>query len=225
MIHEHFNCTSISSKVAAEMNRYKAAKFLVSEGAPAGVYDNSGNSALSLLIEKIPDIALEALDQFQSTDTINRKEFYFLNYLEGARLNDDKTSARTPLEIAVQNERFDIILHPVMQRLITVKWQVYGKWGAVQGLVLNLLYAILWSGEGVTLPRYGRDLYVPLQDHVWRIAVGVLVIFLTIVEIKKQITSEYASLKRMFIQDTIQDIKNSFRKWVCFDFFPMSKLK
>ena len=34
------------------MNRTKAAKLLLEEGAPAGVYDSTGNSALSLLIEK-----------------------------------------------------------------------------------------------------------------------------------------------------------------------------
>ena len=91
------------------MNRFKAAKLLVTEGAPAGVYDNLGNSALSLLIEKVPEVALIALDQFHTTDYINRRDFYFLNYLEGAKLKceSEKTPARSPLEIAVQNKRFD----------------------------------------------------------------------------------------------------------------------
>ena len=172
------------------MNRSKAAKLLINEGAPAGVHDNLGNSALALLIEKIPEVALEAMDQFHSTDTINRKEFYFLNYLEGTKLKDQKTPARTPLEIAVQNERFDIILHPVMQRLIGVKWQMYGKWGAVQDLVLNLVYTILWTAIGVTLPKYGRDLYLPIRENVWRLTIGVLLILLTFVEIRKQVTSK-----------------------------------
>ncbi len=68
-------------QVAAEMNRAKSAKLLVQHGAPSGVHDNVGNSALSLLIEKLPDVAIEALDQFHSVSTINRKEFFFLNYL------------------------------------------------------------------------------------------------------------------------------------------------
>ena len=63
------------------MNRAKSAKLLVQHGAPAGVHDTVGNSALSLLIEKLPDVAIEALDQFHSVSTINRKEFFFLNYL------------------------------------------------------------------------------------------------------------------------------------------------
>ena len=169
------------------MNRSKAAKLLINEGSPAGVYDNLGNSALCLLIEKIPEVALKAMDQFHSVDTINRKEFYFLNYLEGTKLKEQKTPARTPLEIAVQNERFDIIMHPVMQRLIAVKWKMYGKWGAVQDLVLNLLYTILWTILAVSLPKQGRDLYLPIAENSWRLVIGILLVIYTIVEIRKQV--------------------------------------
>lgn len=63
------------------MNRAKSSKLLVQRGAPACVHDNRGNSALSLLIEKLPDVAIVALNQFHSTCIINRKEFFFLNYL------------------------------------------------------------------------------------------------------------------------------------------------
>lgn len=72
------------------MSRSKAAKLLIDMGAPAGVYDIKGEVALSLLILKMPDVALVALDQFHSEDMINRKEYYFLNYLEGPRLLEDK---------------------------------------------------------------------------------------------------------------------------------------
>ena len=177
-------------QVSAEMNRSKAAKLLIAEGAPAGVYDNLGNSALSLLIEKIPEVALDAMDQFHSVDTINRKEFYFLNYLEGTKLKEQKTPARTPLEIAVQNERYDIIMHPVMQRLIAVKWQMYGKWGANLDLIINLVYTVLWTVIAVTLPSYGRELYLPLAENSWRLIIGIFLILFTIVEIRKQIVSK-----------------------------------
>ena len=73
------------------------------------------------------------MDQFHSVDTINRKEFYFLNYLEGTKLKEEKTPAQTPLEIAVQNERFDIIMHPVMQRLIGAKWKMPWQMGRGPG--------------------------------------------------------------------------------------------
>ena len=173
------------------MNRSKAAKLLIAEGAPAGVYDNLGNSALSLLIEKIPEVALDAMDQFHSVDTINRKEFYFLNYLEGTKLKEEKTPARTPLEIAVQNRRFDIIMHPVMQRLIGVKWQMYGKWGAIFDLIINLIYTILWTVLAVTLPKKGEDMYNPLGKNTWRLIIVAILILLTLVEARKQIVSKF----------------------------------
>lgn len=101
------------------MNSLKAAKLLVTEGAPAGVYDNLGNSALSLLIEKIPEVALIAMDQLHTTDNINRREFYFLHHLEGARLKETlhDTPERSPLEIAVQNERFVMQIYSVYLKL------------------------------------------------------------------------------------------------------------
>ena len=173
------------------MNRSKAAKLLIAEGAPAGVYDDLGNSALCLLIEKIPEVALDAMDQFHSVDTVNRKEFYFLNYLEGTKLKEQKTPARTPLEIAVQNERYDIIMHPIMQRLIGVKWQMYGKWGAILDLIINLVYTVLWTVLAVTLPNNGRDLYLPHADTAWRLTIGILLILFTVLEIRKQVVSKY----------------------------------
>ena len=185
------------------MNRAKVAKLLITEGAPACVYDNLGNSALSLLIEKIPEVALEAMDQFHSVDTINRKEFYFLNYLEGTKLKEQKTPARTPLEIAVQNERFDIIMHPVMQRLIGVKWNMYGKWGAILDLVINLLYTILWTVLGVTLPKEGQHLYTPLRDNVWRLILVAILILLTLVETRKQILSKCSFCSTHYLDDVI----------------------
>ena len=172
------------------MNRSKASKLLIAEGAPAGVYDNLGNSALSLLIEKIPEVALVAMDQFHSVDMINRKEFYFLNYLEGTKLKEQKTPARTPLEVAVQNKRYDIIMHPVMLRLIGTKWQFYGKWGAILDIALNLTYTILWTVLAVTLPKHGRDLYIPIIPNSWRLIIGIFLILLTMVEIRKQILSK-----------------------------------
>ena len=185
------------------MNRAKVAKLLITEGAPACVYDNLGNSALSLLIEKIPEVALEAMDQFHSVDTINRKEFYFLNYLEGTKLKEQKTPARTPLEIAVQNERFDIIMHPVMQRLIAVKWRMYGKWGAILDLVINLIYTILWTVLGVTLPKEGQHLYTPLKDNVWRLILVAIIILLTLVETRKQILSKCSFCSAHNLDDVI----------------------
>ena len=177
------------------MNRHKAAKLLIQYGAPAGVQDHTGNSLLALLIDKLPDVSVQALDQFHSVNSINRKEYFFLNYLEGNRLIDPKSPAYSALEVAVQNQEFDIILHPVMQRLIFIKWQKFGKFGATKDLVINLLYAVLWTVLAVSTPTHGDSFYIPLKANAWRLMISILVCLLTIDEIRKQLTGKH-SFKR-----------------------------
>jgi uncharacterized membrane protein YhdT len=103
-------------------------------------------------------------------------------------LQNPKSPAYSALEIAVQSQEFDIILHPVMKRLIDVKWQQFGRKGAVFNLCLNLLYAILWTILAVTSPTEGDQLYFPWSRNAWRLVISVIVCLMTIDEIRKQIT-------------------------------------
>lgn len=62
--------------------REESTRYLLERGAPAGVFDQSGLSAVALLIEKLPKVAHEALQQFVTIDRAFRKEYYYLSYLE-----------------------------------------------------------------------------------------------------------------------------------------------
>lgn len=62
--------------------REDAARYLVGFGVPVGVFDDTGMSCIALMVEKMPHIAVEALDQFRVTDTAFRKDYFYLNYLE-----------------------------------------------------------------------------------------------------------------------------------------------
>jgi hypothetical protein len=86
-------------QVAAELNRAKSATFLINAGASAAVWDSQGNSVISLLIERLPSVALKALDQFHLKDRINRKQFFYLNCLEPHSEDDGPARAKTPLEV------------------------------------------------------------------------------------------------------------------------------
>lgn len=148
------------------MSRAKAARFLVELGTPTGVYDHNGEMTLSLLILKMPEVAAIALDQFRSQDMINRKEYNFLNYIEGPRILEDnprKNRARSPLEIAIQYEQYSIVMHPVMKELINVKWEIFGKKGARVDLIVNVVFVSVWTILGITMPLHAHQLYWPFK--------------------------------------------------------------
>lgn len=171
------------------MNRANIATMLINEGATAAICDKEGNSALMLLTEKAPDVAAQAMNQLYSVDSITRKEYFSLNNLEGARINEGRTTAaRTPLEIAVKKRYFTIIMHPVVQRLIEIKWEQYGKSSAIYDLMLNLSYAFLWTIVGLALSHRSQDMYLPLKSKAWMLCIVIVIIIMTLNEIRKQIT-------------------------------------
>ena len=60
----------------------EAVTFLLKSGAPTGVYDSYGNSAMFLVIEKMPKLAFEGLNQFFVEDNAMRRRYYYLDHLE-----------------------------------------------------------------------------------------------------------------------------------------------
>ncbi|XP_028409086.1 transient receptor potential cation channel subfamily A member 1 homolog [Dendronephthya gigantea] len=192
---DHKNRTPL--QVAAELNRSKSVKVLMEEGAPAAVHDNEGTSAISMVIQKMPLIATEALEQLHVKDRTNRKQYYYLSCLNG--LNDENiycnltSYTRNPLEVAVHHKQFELIMHPVFQRLINVKWEQFGKIGAWLDLVLNTVYAILWTILGVTLPQHPNERYTPLSGMWWRVTLEVCILLLTIYETRNLLSHTWKS--------------------------------
>ncbi len=82
-------------------DRSETAKYLVENGVPVGVCSHSGLPALTLMIQKMPMVAKEALGQFHTTDRANRKQFFYLNYLETKMPGEDKSFAKLPMEVCL----------------------------------------------------------------------------------------------------------------------------
>ena len=77
-------------------------------------------------------------------------------------------------------------MHPVILRLIKLKWDLFGKWNAVLYLIINLLYTIIWTVIVVTLPRNHSDaFYTPLKKNAWRIVIDTVGCLMTLVFIVK----------------------------------------
>ena len=51
-------------------------------GVPIGVFDDTGMSAIAVMIERMPHIAIEGLNQFQTHDPVFGRDSVYLNYLE-----------------------------------------------------------------------------------------------------------------------------------------------
>ena len=163
-------------------DRSETAKFLIEQGSPAGVGDDCGVSAMTLMISKMPPVAKEALDQFHTTDRANRKQFFYLNYLEPYTTDSRcSTCARSPLQVVVLYKQMELIMHPVFQRLIDVKWDLFGRRGVILQVVVQLLFVLLFTALGVTL-HIGQDsnYYYPPRDFWWRIVLETFACSMTV---------------------------------------------
>ena len=105
--------------------------------------------------------------------------------------------AKTALEVVVHHKQFDLIMHPVFQRLITVKWDYFGRRGAWFQAFISFLFVLVWTILGVTLPREPSEFYSPLSATSWRLALGILGVLMTCNEIKREL-AEYLSSRREF---------------------------
>jgi hypothetical protein len=97
----------------------------------------------------------------------------------------------------------DLIMHPVFQRLIDVKWQQFGRRGVVLQLLVQLLYVFVWTALAVTLHiREDTNYYNPLSKYWWRIVLETIVCSMTVYFILQE-----------FLE--ISTSKKTHRKWQC----------
>ena len=214
--------------MAAEYTRGKAAEVLLDEGAASCLLDSSGNTALTVLIDRLPNLALEALNQLHTTDVITMKEFYYLQFLEQSLPQEEVTTpvvgmpaqvetpatgktpangkttvkgtkdgkvktptrakpVRSPLEMAVITRKFEVVTHPVMQRLIYNKWMQYGRLSTVIDLLFHVVYGILWTTTCMSTPGTGKVLYKPFDARIWLKIMGLVLAVMTFYDIVGQI--------------------------------------
>ena len=134
------------------------------------------------------------MDQFHIKDRSHRKQRYYLNFLENCDPpNSKKNSVTTsPLLATVEMNCFELIMHPIFQRLIEVKWGFFGS-RAWLGIFLNVLLTIAYTILGLLHPNDASDYYYPLSTNSWRIPLEVIVVVLTFNEIRKEVKEFYQS--------------------------------
>lgn len=141
--------------------------------------------------------ALQALDQFYSTNRANRRQFFYLNFLVPP--NEAETCwAKSPMEVAVEYKQYQLLLHPVFQRLIEVKWQRLGKWYAWLYGILNFMVTILWTTRICILPVKQEEIYEKPKGNIltWMIVLDIFAALMLFIIILSETKEYFQSKKR-----------------------------
>ncbi|XP_078542266.1 uncharacterized protein LOC144827992 [Lissotriton helveticus] len=184
-------------QLSAELDRSESARLLLSVNSDASVYDSSGLSCLTLLVSNMPPVASLALDQLHVKERANRKQYFHINVLEPQFLELKDSQAKPPLEVIVQTHQLDIIMHPVIQKLIEIKWKRFGRKNIAIKLLLNLIFTISWTALGIAagLERSEENPYVFPED-AWRIIVIVIALGLSIYQLVEEFREIHLSRKK-----------------------------
>lgn len=77
-------------------------------------------------------------------------------------------------------DEVDLIMHPAVQKLLDVKWKLFGKRHAIVSNFWNIFYTILATLLTFSIPFYTYDQqYSPVKDNVWKIVLAVIFFILT----------------------------------------------
>ncbi|KAL2083201.1 hypothetical protein ACEWY4_020974 [Coilia grayii] len=124
---------------------------------------------------------------------MTRQQFYYLHLLEPEP--HCKKKARSPAGVIVRQGKLDLIMHPVVLKLITVKWDLYAAWIL---LVLNFLFILAWTTVAISVSVVrdkGRPYVFP--EDWWRVLVVVLALLLTAQEVFREVREVQVSRRKL----------------------------
>uniref|UniRef100_A0A8C2H915 Si:ch73-193i2.2 n=1 Tax=Cyprinus carpio TaxID=7962 RepID=A0A8C2H915_CYPCA len=209
-------------QLAANFDRSETARLLLEFGADAGVQDSDGQLCITAMITKMTSVADLAMNQFHMKDRMTRKQFYYLHLMEpkpADKTNPKGSDPSSPLEIIVSQGKLDLIMHPVVLKLITVKWNLYGRTGAWILLLLNFLFIVSWTTVAISVSvRPDGDRYNLPQDW-WRVLLVVLALVLTVAEVYREVMEIVRSRRKLkhwqrwTVQKINEDLSCSHPMW------------
>ncbi|XP_058242468.1 transient receptor potential channel pyrexia [Hemibagrus wyckioides] len=191
-------------QLAVNLDRSEAAHTLLELGADAGVQDSDGQLCITAMIGKMTTVANLALNQFHVKDRLTRQQYFYLHLLEpeNARMKKTQGNIRSeptsPLEFIVHQGKLDLIMHPVVLKLISVKWNLYGRLGAWILLLLNFLFIVSWTTVAISVsvsPEENKR-YVFPQDW-WRVLVVMIALGLTLLEVYREVMEILRSVRKL----------------------------
>lgn len=140
--------------------------------------------------------AYRALDQFHSVERIHRKQNYYLNFLENCDCPKEITTpVPSPLQAASLSNCLELVMHPIFQRLIDVKWR-YFRVEAWLDILPNMLMAVLYTILACSMPQDVSTFYTPLSQMWWKIVIEIVFAAIMFNEIRKEVKEYYRSKKQ-----------------------------
>ena len=218
--------------VAAEGGCEDAARVLLERGAPAGVFNDTGSSCLAYMIETMPDVAAIALEQFYYVDNASRTASYHLAYMENQiweNVRKDAVQMRMspdviePLEQIVCCNAERLIMHPVVQRLINKKRELYGNRHFYAQLFVNFIFTMIWTILCASFPHSshadGKDISTAFyqdENSIWTyprmllevLGLSMAVYFVAVIKMdSKRITTRFQNRKLSIKNEIMREIQ------------------
>ncbi|XP_059826953.1 transient receptor potential cation channel subfamily A member 1-like [Hypanus sabinus] len=207
-------------QLATELDRTESARLLLQFQADAGVYDNTGQLCLTPMVANMPQLAYTALDQFLVKDRANRKQYFMLNILIPQPSETGNSHAKSLLEVIVQYRQLDLIMHPVVQKLIAIKWTRFGMRGVAIMLTLNILFIISWTTLGLSSSLANvKQLHYELPGDWWRVLIASVAIALTAYQIVEEFVEIHSSQTKFIrwkewrTQEIMKDLNLCHPRW------------
>ena len=166
--------------LAAEYGYSNIVKLLLDMGSNCNVENKSGQKALYWVIAKCPDMAEQILNRYQVENRYqNVIEFELANLaLDPKAIGNTKSI----LMYIVENEKLDIISHPVIQVLIKSKWKDFARTRCITDIILTVVKLVVWNLIA-DLQNYKTSYIYNLPQDWWRIFLWILGVLALIIGI------------------------------------------
>ncbi|XP_077867859.1 uncharacterized protein LOC144357607, partial [Saccoglossus kowalevskii] len=103
----------------------KVCRLLLDNGANVDIIDENNESCITFMLNaNMVHMAKRALNKLHVKDSDKRCQKYQLDILEPERKNK-KGYARSPLQVIVDNNLFELIDHPVIKQISKRKWKKF----------------------------------------------------------------------------------------------------
>lgn len=86
----------------------------------------------------------------------------------------DVTCVKTPLEMITAYRDESLIMHPIIQKALDIKWKLFGRKVAIRGLISTVFLAICWLVLAYLLEDDSAKLYA--ESTRWKISFEVLIV-------------------------------------------------